>query len=83
MTKSIWHVTGSSASELDTGDQFGRNPLMYCVLADRLECAELLLKAGSQVNFRDKGGRTPLHWAAHKVRVCVRVCVCGVGYARV
>nr|KAG5709865.1 hypothetical protein BaRGS_032689 [Batillaria attramentaria] len=39
---------------------------MYCVLADRLECAELLLKAGAQVNFRDKGGRTVLHWAAHK-----------------
>ena len=81
--KTVLHITGSSAGDLDTGDQFGRNPLMYCVLADRLECAELLLKAGSQVNFRDKGGRTPLHWAAHKVvfvcvcvYVCVHVCVC-------
>ena len=40
---------------------------MFCVLADRLECAELLLKAGAQVNMKDNGGRTALHWAAHKV----------------
>ncbi|KAK7501506.1 hypothetical protein BaRGS_00007310 [Batillaria attramentaria] len=59
-------IAASGLSDLDVGDQFGRSPLMYCVLADRLECAELLLKAGAQVNFRDKGGRTVLHWAAHK-----------------
>ena len=52
---------------IDSGDQFGRTPLMFCVLADRLECAELLLKAGAQTNQKDKGGRTALHWAAHKV----------------
>ena len=40
---------------------------MFCVLADRLECAELLLKASAQVNMKDNGGRTALHWAAHKV----------------
>ncbi|KAH3749199.1 hypothetical protein DPMN_183691 [Dreissena polymorpha] len=54
---------------LDAGDQFGRTPLMFCVLADRLECAELLLKAGAQTNMKDKGGRTALHWAAHKGNV--------------
>lgn len=59
-------IAGSGLGDLDVGDQFGRSPLMYCVLADRLECAELLLKAGAQVNFRDRGGRTALHWAAHK-----------------
>ena len=26
----------------DNEDQFGRTPLMYCVLADRLDCAEAL-----------------------------------------
>ncbi|KAH3749153.1 hypothetical protein DPMN_183644 [Dreissena polymorpha] len=64
---------------LDAGDQFGRTPLMFCVLADRLECAELLLKAGAQTNMKDKGGRTALHWAAHKdnegqtaVHLCTR-----------
>lgn len=41
--------------------------MTFCVLADRLECAELLLKAGAQVNLKDNGGRTALHWAAHKV----------------
>ena len=57
-----------ACEELDVGDQFGRSPLMYCVLADRPECAEILIKAGAQVNLKDKGGRTALHWAAHKVR---------------
>ncbi|XP_025099577.1 inversin-like isoform X3 [Pomacea canaliculata] len=59
-------LTESEPSDLDVGDQFGRTPLMFCVLADRLECAELLLKARSHINIRDKGGRTALHWAAHK-----------------
>ena len=40
---------------------------MYCVLGDRLECAEMLLKANADVNKKDIGGRTALHWAAHKV----------------
>jgi inversin len=40
---------------------------MFCVLADRPECAELLLKAGASVDKKDRGGRTALHWAAHKV----------------
>lgn len=64
-------ISESEPSDLDVGDQFGRTPLMFCVLADRLECAELLLKARSHINIRDKGGRTALHWAAHKVPVQV------------
>ncbi|KAK3083082.1 hypothetical protein FSP39_013452 [Pinctada imbricata] len=56
----------SSGQDLDIGDQFGRTPLMFCVLADRLDCAELILRAGGNVNSKDKGGRTALHWAAHK-----------------
>ena len=57
----------ASGQEIDLGDQFGRTPLMFTILADRLECAELLLRAGANVNCKDKGGRTALHWAAHKV----------------
>jgi ankyrin repeat protein len=57
----------ASGQEIDHGDQFGRTPLMFTVLADRLECAELLMRAGANVNCKDKGGRTALHWAAHKV----------------
>lgn len=57
----------ASGQEIDHGDQFGRTPLMFTILADRLECAELLLRAGANVNCKDKGGRTALHWAAHKV----------------
>ena len=41
---------------------------MFCVLGDRIECAELLIKAGADINKKDVGGRTALHWAAHKVK---------------
>ncbi|XP_078279590.1 inversin isoform X2 [Rhinoraja longicauda] len=50
----------------ETEDQFGRTPLMYCVLADRLDCAEALLKAGANVNKADRSQRTALHLAAQK-----------------
>ncbi|XP_038146987.1 inversin [Cyprinodon tularosa] len=50
----------------DHEDQFGRTPLMYCVLADRLDCAEVLLKAGSSVNKTDHSQRSALHLAAQK-----------------
>ena len=55
--------------DINKGDQFGRSPLMFAVLADRLDCAEVLIKSGAKVNFEDNGGRTALHWAAYKVRV--------------
>ncbi|XP_044308914.1 inversin isoform X3 [Varanus komodoensis] len=50
----------------DKEDQFGRTPLMYCVLADRLDCAEALLKTGTDVNKADNSQRTALHLAAQK-----------------
>ncbi|XP_053743091.1 inversin isoform X2 [Synchiropus splendidus] len=50
----------------DREDQFGRTPLMYCVLADRLDCADVLLKAGASVNKTDHSRRTALHLAAQK-----------------
>ncbi|KAM9165845.1 inversin isoform 2-T2 [Pangshura tecta] len=50
----------------DKDDQFGRTPLMYCVLADRLDCAEALLKAGVGINKADHSRRTALHLAAQK-----------------
>ncbi|XP_074844058.1 inversin isoform X2 [Carettochelys insculpta] len=50
----------------DEEDQFGRTPLMYCVLADRLDCAEVLLKAGAGINKADHSQRTALHLAAQK-----------------
>ncbi|KAK3515639.1 hypothetical protein QTP70_025326 [Hemibagrus guttatus] len=53
----------------DSEDQFGRTPLMYCVLADRLDCAETLLKAGASVNKADRSKRTALHLAAQKGNV--------------
>uniref|UniRef100_A0A8D3BL95 Inversin n=1 Tax=Scophthalmus maximus TaxID=52904 RepID=A0A8D3BL95_SCOMX len=58
-------ITGKPSLR-DREDQFGRTPLMYCVLADRLDCAEILLKAGASVNKTDHSQRTALHLAAQK-----------------
>uniref|UniRef100_A0A8D1DA45 Inversin n=1 Tax=Sus scrofa TaxID=9823 RepID=A0A8D1DA45_PIG len=58
-------IIGNSALK-DKEDQFGRTPLMYCVLADRLDCADTLLKAGADVNKTDHSQRTALHLAAQK-----------------
>ncbi|ETE61570.1 Inversin, partial [Ophiophagus hannah] len=40
---------------------------MYCILADRLDCAEVLLKTGTDVDKVDHSQRTALHLAAQKV----------------
>lgn len=58
---------------LEAPDNFGRTPLMYCVLADRLDCAKLLLKMKCNLDQVDKAGRSALHLAAHKVilTICV------------
>ncbi|KAB0360580.1 hypothetical protein FD755_019757 [Muntiacus reevesi] len=61
-------IVGNSALK-DKEDQFGRTPLMYCVLADRLDCADTLLKAGADVNKTDHSQRTALHLAAQKVSI--------------
>lgn len=58
-------IVGNPALK-DKEDQFGRTPLMYCVLADRLDCADALLKAGADVNKTDHSRRTALHLAAQK-----------------
>ncbi|XP_004004269.4 inversin isoform X1 [Ovis aries] len=65
--KGVLHklIVGNSALK-DKEDQFGRTPLMYCVLADRLDCADTLLKAGADVNKTDHSQRTALHLAAQK-----------------
>ena len=48
-------------------DHFGRTPLMYCILADRFQSANFLLKFENlDINLADKAGRTVLHVAAHK-----------------
>lgn len=56
---------------LDTADNFGRTPLMYCVLADRLDCAKFLISMGCKLDQVDNAGRSATHSAAHKVRRCI------------
>ena len=64
----------ASHCDIDAGDKFGRTPLMFCILGDRIDCAEMLVKAGADVNCRDIGGRTALHWSANKGNLrCVKL----------
>ncbi|KAJ8004945.1 hypothetical protein DPEC_G00141550 [Dallia pectoralis] len=66
---SLVRLITADSSLRNLEDQFGRTPLMYCVLADRLDCAETLLKAGASVNKSDHSQRTALHLAAQKGNV--------------
>lgn len=61
------YAIAANSVDVDAGDKFGRTPLMFCILVDRMECGESLLKAGASVNKKDDLGRTALHWAAQKV----------------
>jgi len=63
----IFDVYPAGVGNIDAGDKNGRTPLMYCILGERLECAELLLKSGADVNKKGTVGRSALHWAALKV----------------
>jgi len=47
-----------NADLLETPDNFGRTPLMYCVLSDRLDCAKLLIKMKANLHHVDKAGRS-------------------------
>nr|XP_033785539.1 inversin isoform X2 [Geotrypetes seraphini] len=64
--RTLQKLTAGNPDLKDKEDQFGRTPLMYCVLADRMDCAETLLKAGANVNKADRSQRTALHLAAQK-----------------
>ena len=64
----IKNVVEKSPELVNSRDaHFGRTPLMYCILADRLDAAKYLLALPNlDVNIADKAGRTALHVAAHK-----------------
>lgn len=51
--------------DVNEGDTYGRTALVYTVLGDWYECAELLLRHGASVSQEDRDKRSPLHWAAY------------------
>lgn len=53
---------------MDEADENGRTGLMYCAIADQLDCLQLLLNRGAVISARDTSGQTAMHWAAATVR---------------
>nr|AFI99112.1 ankyrin repeat protein Diego [Clytia hemisphaerica] len=51
---------------VDDIDSTGRTPLIYSVLVEQIDCFNLLLKHGADIDKPDTDGRTCLHWAAYQ-----------------
>lgn len=61
--------------EVDSVEENGRTALMYCAMAEQVDCLQLLLKRGSFVSAQDNNGQTALHWAAVTVSSNPDYCV--------
>lgn len=55
--------------DIDGPDLEGRAPLMHAVHQHHVECAELLLKEGADINLHAKDGSTALHEAVYNSTV--------------
>ena len=55
--------------DIDGPDAEGRAPLMHAVHQHHVECAELLLKEGADINLQAKDGSTSLHEAVYNSTV--------------
>lgn len=66
--KDIAHrlLTGAPKPDVNVQSKTGIAPLHLAAMRDDVELAELLLKHGANINIADKGGRTPIQWAAIK-----------------
>ncbi|KAJ1955640.1 palmitoyltransferase akr1, partial [Dipsacomyces acuminosporus] len=56
------------AGTVDPVDVGGLTPLMWAVYQEKIDIAEILIRAGAAVNFQDKTGKTPLHFALMRSR---------------
>lgn len=50
-------------SELNDVDEYGFVPIVEAAIANKTDCAQVLLRAGANVNGSDASGRNALHWA--------------------
>ena len=53
-------AAGGGRAAVHERDLYGRTPLVYAVVSDRMACAELLIKRGTEVDMADQvGGDQP------------------------
>jgi ankyrin repeat protein len=57
-----------SATQYDEKNADGYTPLTAALMNDHIDCVELLIRYGANVNVADHYGVTPLHIACEKVR---------------
>lgn len=50
--------------EINVVDEYGYTPLIQTAIVNSISKAEMLLKAGAEIDFTDLTTRTALHWAA-------------------
>jgi ankyrin repeat protein len=64
----LWKV-GADATVKD--DLYGKTPLHLAAESGSASAVVVLLKAGADAKAKDGDGKTPLHWAAERFRLCV------------
>eukprot|EP01025_Chloroclados_australasicus_P014248 TRINITY_DN16675_c0_g2_i1.p1 TRINITY_DN16675_c0_g2~~TRINITY_DN16675_c0_g2_i1.p1 ORF type:complete len:394 (-),score=38.50 TRINITY_DN16675_c0_g2_i1:239-1420(-) len=72
-------ILRSPKVDVNVNDKLQRSPIIAAAHAKDLEAIEMLLQAGCDMNFRDRRGRTALHWCALnlKSRIVQKLCEYG------
>lgn len=62
-------VHENSGNDSDGADGVSENPCTCCALSGNIQCLQLIIAAGGDVNFANSSGDTPLHCAIAKDKI--------------